>query len=761
MESSFRHMRSYSADDEDPDLYNIKSTDNNNNSQTNINNQSSQDQQDITSDDSISKLHKSIENATKVYQRLLKEKNINVSPNISLGLKLLDHTLNLISLSSEHSPVHPGYNQVLNILNNPNDISSSSSNNSGSNGIDNEQQVDEALVVSEKIEIGLVDLLKIVNQQSNHIKLLMKQVNPSVVLTNTSTAENYLTNNASVAAASLTTATTTTNSSLLTTSTATSTQTSSSLAPTSSSTTTTSVISPNIQSVPYPNGFGLDEPISLQRGTSSVSLLKGIDLAPVVIGSVDNKFPKFLIAEPKNDSFIFTINGPSSDQLESSVHACFNNNFFAKTVSTYPHLPGHPKRDGDPICDHFCIQMQSNRVIAAIADGCNWGTRPAEAALKASTSFVDFISKALSSEIQTVQDAGNHILSAFNYAHNKIIEEKTDIWDAGTTTLLGGVMVELIGNNDFNNNTNNNNNSNPTNNQIPSTSTPPTPSATSNPPSPTLSKLPSSLPSSPLSSTPPSPLIPSENLSNTLPTISNNNNNNNNNNNLLSRSAPTRSNNRDTLSTKWGFICASVGDCKVFHYNHANKKFTDITKNNRGNVDDPKDPGGRLGPYVANGHPDLRNLCLHFLPCQENDIIILVSDGVHDNLDPQTIGVTPRECQLPYDHWSDMETEKIQECKSKYMQEFLKKRLLNAAAIQHHQQQQLLQQQQPHHHVQQEEWTLTPKTIVEKLIEHCVETTRSSREFMVNSPNKPLPDDLKLYPGKMDHSTCVAFRVDN
>eukprot|EP01133_Synstelium_polycarpum_P008018 gene8018-9420_t len=615
---------------------------------------------DISNADPIAKLHKSIENATKVYQRLLREKNQAASPNTLLGLKLLDQTLNLIT--SNNKP-HANFGQILQLLQNTimdqNEsiyIRSSqaskkpvpeirqaveSSNNNNNNNNYNDEEIDDILAASEKLENGLAEQLNLAHQQTVNLKLLRSNKSNGTTTASTKAANLPVVSTAPVA----------------------------------------SISSPQIQSNSI---FGIDEsPISLQRQRSSSHFgsLKGIDLAPVVIGSVENKFPKFCIADPKNDSFIFTINGPSTDQLESSIYACFNNNFYAKTVSTYPHLPNHPKREGDPICDHFCIQMQSTRVIAAVADGCNWGVRPAEAAAKASAAFVEFISKALStSEIQTVQDAGNHILSAFNYAHNKIIEGKSDIWDSGTTTLLGGVMVELK---DSSRDTSNG----PLSRSVPITGGPQN-----------LKDLTKSMMSGGVS-------------------------------NARDPNAPP---------SRWGFICASVGDCKAFHYNHSSKKFTDITKNNRGNVDDPKDPGGRLGPYVANGHPDLRNLCLHFLPCHENDIIILVSDGVHDNLDPQTIGVAPKECQLPHESWSDMEFEKVQENKSKYMQEFLKKKLRS-----------------PDNDLE----PLSAKMITEKLIEHCVETTRSSREFMVAYPNKPLPDDLKAYPGKMDHTTCVAFKV--
>ena len=49
-------------------------------------------------------------------------------------------------------------------------------------------------------------------------------------------------------------------------------------------------------------------------------------------------------------------------------------------------------------------------------------------------------------------------------------------------------------------------------------------------------------------------------------------------------------------------------------------------------VMDARDPGGRLGPYMEGGGPDLRNLRLYFLRCCQGDIITVVSDGIHDNM---------------------------------------------------------------------------------------------------------------------------------
>ena len=41
--------------------------------------------------------------------------------------------------------------------------------------------------------------------------------------------------------------------------------------------------------------------------------------------------------------------------------------------------------------------------------------------------------------------------------------------------------------------------------------------------------------------------------------------------------------------------------------------------------------GGRLGPYLDPGLPDLRNFVVKSFECNSNDTIIVVSDGVDDN----------------------------------------------------------------------------------------------------------------------------------
>jgi len=41
------------------------------------------------------------------------------------------------------------------------------------------------------------------------------------------------------------------------------------------------------------------------------------------------------------------------------------------------------------VCDQYLIKILGNRIVFALADGCNWGARPREAALRATESIID------------------------------------------------------------------------------------------------------------------------------------------------------------------------------------------------------------------------------------------------------------------------------------------------------------------------------------------------------------------------------------
>lgn len=211
----------------------------------------------------------------------------------------------------------------------------------------------------------------------------------------------------------------------------------------------------------------------------------------------------------------------------------FPNDFIcAQTISNYP-KDSSGIREGDPICDQYCVTRWENRIAAAVADGCSWGIAPKEAARKVSRMFLAYMKKN-QHLITTTRDAASMILRAFMYGHKSIIHNRTeeDLFTAGTTTVLGGIVLEL--DEPYDNN-------------------------------------------------------------------------------------------------KFIFVCASIGDCKSYLYSSKSSSIREITIGNRGNID-PRDPGGRLGPTLENGAPDLRNLKIYAQPCDTDDFLVIVSDGVHDNL---------------------------------------------------------------------------------------------------------------------------------
>lgn len=353
---------------------------------------------------------------------------------------------------------------------------------------------------------------------------------------------------------------------------------------------------------------------------------------------------------PLDGTILATIEGPVElgDIQSIGDHMC------ASAMSTYPRVPGTASRQGDPVCDRYKAHLHSNGAVAALADGCNWGRLPYEAAVRATETFVAFLAEHIG-HITSIRGAGPFLLAALTRAHNSITEGR-EIWDSGTTTLIGGLLLPLSG----------------------------------------------------------------------------------------------------TSEGKWGFVCVSLGDCKAFHYSQKTSTFVDITRGNRRNLTDAKDPGGRLGPYIAVGQPDLRNLQLYYQLAEPGDLIFLVSDGIHDNLDPQQLGTTPGEADIAntatWEEAEKMSPKAVEAYKDgfrmKWLQDaFSKKSGNNNEAT------------QSTDNASTDSADVAPQQIVEVLLRHAVDITSSSRDFMESYPHKRLPHNFKLYPGKMDHVSCVCIRV--
>lgn len=178
---------------------------------------------------------------------------------------------------------------------------------------------------------------------------------------------------------------------------------------------------------------------------------------------------------------------------------------------------------------------------------------------------------------------------------------------------------------------------------------------------------------------------------------------------------------------------------QLFLYSAATGKVIDMTSKNREEVEDAKDPGGRIGPYLGDGDPDLRNLAFGACEVSDGDILIAVSDGVHDNLDPPTLGMTPSELGFEgkTDHadWKNLPKEDSSSARTKYMCTSIAKIISNLPRA-------------------------NPALIAKALVRHCQEVTEKSRDWMEQNPDGVLAaQSYSEFPGKMDHCSCVAIRV--
>eukprot|EP01127_Copromyxa_protea_P023880 TRINITY_DN9166_c0_g1_i1.p1 TRINITY_DN9166_c0_g1~~TRINITY_DN9166_c0_g1_i1.p1 ORF type:complete len:1278 (-),score=216.41 TRINITY_DN9166_c0_g1_i1:172-4005(-) len=306
------------------------------------------------------------------------------------------------------------------------------------------------------------------------------------------------------------------------------------------------------------------------------------------------------------------------------------------------------RRQGDPICDQFCVDLYENGVLFSLADGCNWGWKPRNAAFNASRRFIEYL-RSNHKSLTNAQIASLVCSRGFSQAQQKILEaHDKELWEVGTTTMLGGVLMQ----------------------------------------SPNHHK-------------------------------------------------------------PWVAVMVGVGDCKAFHFKIAEGavSVSEITVGSRSgsNINDATDPGGRLGPQLTNGQPDLRNFDTWYASLNSGDLLMVCTDGVHDNLDPQGHGLVPMDLGLTgdgYEDWDKNDPAQVEQVKIEYQNKCLQEIFMSVVSK-----------------TGKSVDDVTLDELSEAVINYCLEKTKPSREFMQDNPTKPLPKDYKLYPGKMDHITCLFIRA--
>lgn len=481
-------------------------------------------------------------------------------------------------------------------------------------------------------------------------------------------------------------------------------------------------------------------------------------------------------------------------------------------ISTYPYFSREPLVQlGDPICDYYSLSLFRNGAAFALCDGCGWGHSVRDAA-KVAASCVTERLEMLIPKCRTLRDISSLLLDCIPYAHNKIVRSKDDPYAAGTTTILLGALVKIVANR-----RKHQAQAATTSSDV---STPAARAASPTDDAPgsgsgALVQVKSVASFSSVSS--------EENLAvggtslaavsttaanaaaaaavaagvavagaaaaalaaaaaaapraaaAATPTI---------NSSFNSRSSLVQAGDQPSPSTetqsgsgilrtdssgghsraqgprrKYAAVFVSVGDCKAYLVHHSRLgvcKVTDLTVHNRYESLDATDCGGRIGPYVgpARLDPDLRNLSVGFVECAEGDLIVLVSDGVHDNLDPQSLGLEPREVGGPELPWSELSRDVVLQLKSNYAQIELQRiygALLEA--------QRLCSDGELRVDGSGDDVDVLPSMLASSLVEHARDVTSASREFLESNPGKRQPTDIRAYPGKLDHTTCVCFRV--
>eukprot|EP00727_Mastigamoeba_balamuthi_P008619 m51a1_g438 putative C-tail anchored protein (490) ;mRNA; f:68912-71111 len=224
------------------------------------------------------------------------------------------------------------------------------------------------------------------------------------------------------------------------------------------------------------------------------------------------------------------------------------------------------------------------------------------------------------------------------------------------------------------------------------------------------------------------------------------------------------------IKTKYAVVCASVGGCRAFVVHTCSgsailaKELTATTtpciaclapasSSSASSSSTSAAPGGgvrvagvggRIGPSELNGTPDLRNLGAFITEAEEGDLVVLITDGIGDNLDPEILGITPTAAaeyagfhgpSVPPEGaaWSALDVAAREALKRAYT-EYKMSRLLAVSGC-------------------------DVKVVCERLVEHCEMTVTATRDYMEEHPGTRQPEDRTKYPGKMSHTSCVCLRV--
>mmetsp|Transcript_14184 Transcript_14184/g.36229 ORF Transcript_14184/g.36229 Transcript_14184/m.36229 type:complete len:855 (-) Transcript_14184:59-2623(-) len=366
--------------------------------------------------------------------------------------------------------------------------------------------------------------------------------------------------------------------------------------------------------------------------------------------TLHHKLPRYKLSAPRPSyKAHLSLTGPTEEQ--DGEYKSLGDLAFGVATSSYPRVSINPSRDGTPICDFYRFDLGPERIVACLTDGCNWGQKPRDAARVANNRFCSYL-QAHMQEADSVQKAGQLVLYACEEAHRAILEQGTDVWSVGKTTILGGMVI---------------------------------------------------------------PIQHGEDLTDAEAYF-----------------VDPVDNTREGLV----FVFGGVGDCKFYLIDHETGACKDMCLATRSDHMDPCDPGGRIGPYHDDGSADIRNLSVSCCFVHPGDIIVLCSDGIHDNFDPQIMGLDPKDCNVDSESWEALDPLSAISSKAEFSESYVAKELASFAA----------------------DGSLSPSKVGTFMATQAWELSQAGRNEMESHPSVRLPQQYKLYPGKMDHVSAICFR---
>lgn len=170
---------------------------------------------------------------------------------------------------------------------------------------------------------------------------------------------------------------------------------------------------------------------------------------------------------------------------------------------------------------------------------------------------------------------------------------------------------------------------------------------------------------------------------------------------------------------RWAIIILNVGDSRAFLVRRSTFQCSSLAYDDTKFIDS-RDTGGKLGPYLQEGEPDLRNLSIGYGECQEGDFLIITSSATHTNFTIKTPSKTPEE----------------------FISTAFKK----------------IHSQHSNLFMEKNNQIFMSRKISKLFVEHSIEITANAREFIIDHPNKRLPDD-SMYDGKMGNAECITIQL--